>query len=155
MQVPILKFKKNNPVLQIKMVTPEDLTDIKKVRLFYLGKDSLWTRNSNPVQFGADEIPSGSITFKGNQRLDTGKNFFWLAYELADNANLYHKIDAGCIKITFSGNFYAKPGIVNPPVSQRIGVAVRQHMDDHVHTYRIPGIATKNKGTLLAIYDKY
>jgi len=96
MQVPILKFKKNNPVLQIKMVTPEDLTDIKKVRLFYLGKDSLWTRNSNPVQFGADEIPSGSITFKGNQRLDTGKNFFWLAYELADNANLYHKIDAGC-----------------------------------------------------------
>ena len=84
-QVPVLKFKKNNPVLQIKMVAPEDttshhvtsvtvtmegtedLTDIKTVRLFYLRKDSLWTRNSKPVQFGANEIPSGSITFKGSE----------------------------------------------------------------------------------------
>ena len=171
MQIPILKFKKNNPVLQIKMVTledtllhnvtsitvstegTEDLTDIKTVRLFYLGKDSLWIRNSKPVQFGADEIPSGSITFKGNQRLDTGKNFFWLSYELADNANLHHKVDAGCEKIIFSGNTYAVPEIKNPPVKQRIGVAVRKHMDDYVHTYRIPGLSTTNKGTLLAIYD--
>jgi len=171
MQVPVLKFKKNNPVLQIKMVTSEDaishnvtsvkvttegtedVSDIKTVRLFYLGKDSLWTRNSKPVQFGTDKISSGSITFKGNQRLDSGKNFFWLAYELADNANLHHKVDAGCIKVNFSGNTYAKPEMANPSVTQRIGVAVRQHMDDHVHTYRIPGIATTNKGTLLAIYD--
>jgi|GEM_PF-6493873 len=68
MQVPVLKFKKNNPVLQITMVTTEDtlshnvtsvtvstegtedLTDIKTVRLFYLGKDSLWTKKSKPVQ---------------------------------------------------------------------------------------------------------
>ena len=171
MQVPVLKFKKNNPVLQIKLLTSEDtlshnvtsvaittegtedITDIKTFRLFYLGKDSLWTRNSEPVQFGTDKTSSGSITFKGNQRLDPGKNYFWLAYELADNANLHHKVDAGCIKVTFSGNTYAKPEMANPPVTQRIGVAVRQHMEDQVHTYRIPGIATTNKGTLLAIYD--
>lgn len=35
----------------------------------------------------------------------------------------------------------------------RIGVAVRQHMQDEVHTSRIPGLATSKKGTLLAVYD--
>jgi len=171
MQVPVLKFKKNNPVLQIKLLTSEDtlshnvtsvaittegtedITDIKTFRLFYLGKDSLWTRNSEPVQFGTDKMPSASITFEGDQVLEQGKNFFWLTCELEDDANLYHRVDAGCTKVTFSGNTCVKPGITNPPVTQRIGVAVRQHMDDQVHTYRIPGIATTNKGTLLAIYD--
>lgn len=34
-----------------------------------------------------------------------------------------------------------------------LGVNVRQSGDDGVHSYRIPGLATSNKGTLLAIYD--
>ncbi len=189
MQVPILKFKKNNPVLQIKMVVSEgnwshrvtsitvstegtdDLADIRTVRLFYLGKDSLFLRYEKdieragnivdplyndevkPVEFGVDAMPSASITFEGDQVLEQGNNFFLLSYELADNANLHHKVDAGCIKITFTGNTSVKPGVVNPTVTQRIGVAVRQHTDDQVHTYRVPGLATTNEGSLLAIYD--
>lgn len=35
----------------------------------------------------------------------------------------------------------------------RVGVAVRQHKQDKVDTYRIPGLATAKDGTLLAIYD--
>ena len=30
---------------------------------------------------------------------------------------------------------------------------MRQHNQDNVHTYRIPGLATANDGTLLSIYD--
>jgi sialidase-1 len=189
MQVPVLKFKENNPVLQIKMVVSEDkrshrvtsisvstegtddLTDIKTVRLFYLGKDSLLMRYEKDiehagnivdplyddevklVEFGVDEMPSAFITFEGEQVLEQGDNFFLLSYELADNANLHHKVDAGCIKVTFAGNISLKPEVVNPVVSQRIGATVRQHMDDQVHTYRVPGIATTNKGSLLAVYD--
>ncbi|MCK4679435.1 MAG: exo-alpha-sialidase [Bacteroidales bacterium] len=189
MQVPVLKFKQNNLVLQIRIIAPgdalthnvtsvsvttegtDDLSDIKTVRLFYLGKDSLWTRyedgenvgsildplyfaeGSNPVQFGTDKMPSGSITFEDRQVLEPGSNFFWLTYELADDANLHHRVDAGCTKVAISGNTHLKPGIVNPPLTQRIGVAVRQRLDDLLNTYRVPGIATTNKGTLLAIYD--
>jgi sialidase-1 len=40
-----------------------------------------------------------------------------------------------------------------PDSSLRLGVAVRKHMQDNVHTSRIPGLATTNKGTLLAIFD--
>ena len=34
-----------------------------------------------------------------------------------------------------------------------MGVAVRQSGDDEVHTYRIPGLATTKKGTLIGVYD--
>ena len=113
----------------------------------------MWTKRSKPVQFGTDKRPEASVTFEGEQVLETGTNFFWLSFELEDDANLHHRVDAGCTRITFSGNTRLNPGITDPPVTQRIGVAVRQHMDDSVHTHRIPGIATTNNGTLLATYD--
>ena len=155
MQVPVLKLKKNNPVLQIRMLVSEDtrshrvtsvtvstegtddLTDIKTARLFYLGQDSQWTRyetdieragnildplydeDVKPVQFGADKMPSASITFEGDQVLEQGENFFSLTYELTNHANLHHKVDAGCIKVTFAGNISVKPEVVNPSVTQR------------------------------------
>ena len=171
LQVPVLKFKQNNPVLQISLsvskgassghVTSvtvntegcDDLSDIKTVRLFYLRGDSLWTRNSEPEQFGPDMKPSEFICFEGEQKLEEGRNFFWLSYELAEGANLHHRVDAGCTEINFSEHPRLKLKNMNPPVSQRIGVAVRQHKEDGVHTYRIPGITTSNQGTLLAIYD--
>ena len=171
LQVPVLKFKKDNPVLRIKMVLPEsetsslvesfrvnltgtdNLEDIKHVRLYYLGTDSLMTNTSQLVRFGQDMSPEKDLSFKGKQKLKTGDNYFWISCELTETASLSHKIDAGCTKISFSNNTFVKPQIFNPPVKQRIGVAVRQHMQDKVHTYRIPGIATTNNGTLLAIYD--
>src|SRR3546814_115182 len=33
------------------------------------------------------------------------------------------------------------------------GIALRRHGEDGVDTYRIPGLATSNKGTLIAVYD--
>jgi len=186
-QVPVLKYRENNPVLQIKVVVngdspssaitsvtvhtegTDDLDDIKAVRLFYTGRDSLWLRYEtipekagnildplydelSPSQFGPDMKPAPSITFKGDQVLEPGDNYFWVMVEIAENANLHHKIDAGCSRIKISGGNAIKPG-ADPPGKQRIGVAVRKHMDDRVDTYRVPGLATTTKGTLLAIYD--
>jgi sialidase-1 len=171
MQVAVLKMKENNPVLQLKInyagedtghqltsveintEGTDNLRDIRALRLFYLGQDSLWDDESSPVQFGADMEPAKSLKFSGEQELKHGKNFFWLTCEMADDADLHHKVDAGCIKVEFAGNTFAEPDIQNPPVKHRIGVAVRKHMDDGVHTYRIPGLTTTNEGTLLAVYD--
>ena len=36
---------------------------------------------------------------------------------------------------------------------QRVGVALRTAGQDDCHTYRIPGLATTNAGTLIAVYD--
>lgn len=189
MQVPVLKCKQHNPMLQIKMVAPEagpphrvtsvtvstqgtdDLADIKAVRLFYLGRDPFFIRyEADPehagnivdtlydqkvtiVQLGGDQAPAASATFEANQALAPGENFFWVTYELTDAADLHHKADAGCTEIRLDADTVVKPEPASPPVVQRIGVAVRQHMDNNVHTYRVPGLVTTKQGTLLAVYD--
>ncbi len=187
LQVPVLKYREHNPVLQIKVVVngdspsnvitsvtvhtegTDDLDDIKAVRLFYMERDSLWIKYEttpekagnildplynelSPLQFGPDMKPAPSITFKGDQLLEPGNNYFWVMVEIAENANLHHKVNAGCSRIKISGGNAIKPG-ADLPVKQRIGVAVRKHMDDRVDTYRVPGLATTTKGTLLATYD--
>lgn len=201
-QVPVLKFRQNNPVLQIKLNIPaetpspkvtsfsintdgtDDLSDIKAVRVFYMGKDSLWIKyekaaeiagniidpvypddfrpvhyvdpdiidDFKPVQFGNDMTAASSINISGEQNLEPGDNYFWVMYELSDEANLHNKVDGACMKISFADGSGIKP-VSNDAVVQRIGVALRQHLDDNVHTYRVPGLATTNNGTLLAIYD--
>ena len=202
LQVPVLKFRQNNPVLQIKLSIPadtpsqkvtsftittdgtEDLSDIKAVRVWFMGKDSLWVKyekasekaggivdpvypddfrpvhyvdpdiidDFKPVQFGDDMPAASEIIIMGEQNLEPGDNYFWVMYELSDEANLHNKVDGACINISFADGSVIKP-VYNNTVVQRIGVAVRQHLDDNVHTYRVPGLATTNNGTLLAIYD--
>jgi sialidase-1 len=201
-QVPVLKYRQNNPVLQIKLnisaespsqkVTEfsfttkgtDDLSDISAVRVFYMGKDSLWIKyekpaekagnivdpvyaddfgpahyvnpdfkdDFNPKQFGNDMPAASKIVIKGEQELEPGDNYFWLMYELTNEADLHNEVDGACINIRFADGSVIKPDYRNTVV-QRIGVAVRQHLDENVHTYRVPGLATTNKGTLLAIYD--
>ena len=43
--------------------------------------------------------------------------------------------------------------VSGPDDSRVFRTVVRKQGDDGVHTYRIPGLATSNKGTLLAVFD--
>ena len=45
------------------------------------------------------------------------------------------------------------PQVTSPEGDQRIGYAVRQRGDDGSKAFRIPGLATTNKGTLIGVYD--
>jgi sialidase-1 len=170
-QVPVLIGKNNNPVLRLKLEKPDyletvilkaitislngtdDLTDIKTVRIFYLGEIKNYENDIKKIQFGKDLNPDKLVLFEGNQKLDCKKNYFWVSFELSEKANLHHKVDVGCLKILLADGTTVKLNIKSPPIKQRIGVAVRKHMDDDVHTYRIPGLAITNNGTLLGIYD--
>ena len=167
-QIPVLKGKSNNPILQIKMVGgseeqlpsvvvslegTSDLNDIKSVQLFSMGQDSVWDSSKEYKQVGENKISSAKLTFSEDLPLDKKENNFYVTCKLADNANLHHKISARCDKIVLDDDSYVIPQSNSILLEQRIGVAVRQHMDENVDTYRIPGFATTNKGTLLAIYD--
>jgi sialidase-1 len=173
LQVPVLKYKKNNPVLQltVRVNGPESpqtisgiefstkgttrLGDIKTIRLFYAGNDGdvKWLEKSADMAPLAElRKAEEKITFSCQQTLQPGDNFFWLSYELNDNAGLLNVVAASCRKVSFK-SAEVTPSAGKHGIRQRIGVALRQHNDDSVHTYRIPGLATTNKGTLLAIYD--
>jgi sialidase-1 len=172
LQVPVLKYKKNNPVLQLNIrvsgTGPQtvdavefstegttQLKDLKMARLFYAGSDGdeKWLDKSADVAPVAELDKAGKkITFSCNQTLQPGDNFFWLSYELRDDAGLLNFVAASYRKVSLRSGSVV-PSNKTAGVKQRTGVALRQHNDDNVHTYRIPGLTTTNKGTLLAIYD--
>lgn len=172
-QVPVLILKKDNPILRIKITVPgngekEELTgmifstsgtsaikDIQQARLYYSGSDSGAVRSGSFQQanlFGTAGKVSEKISIKGSQSLPFGDHYFWLSYELTGKADMMHVVDANCITVSM-GKRTINPEPGTDKIRQRIGIAIRQHMQDSVHTHRIPGITTTKIGTLLAVYD--
>lgn len=49
--------------------------------------------------------------------------------------------------------FFLLPGYAALAQPASEGIALRRHGDDSADTYRIPGLATTGKGTLIAVYD--
>jgi sialidase-1 len=168
-QLPVLKGKSDNPVLRIKLSNVSegqklkgltistqgttDLKDIKYVRVWYYGKDSLpGTVMATKGKLFSSAAAKKEVVLNGDLSLAEGDNFLWLSYELGDKANLLNFIDAKAIAVQLDGKrlTFTQP---DNDLKQRIGVAVRQHDQDGVHTSRIPGLATTNKGTLIAVFD--
>jgi len=169
-QLPVLKLKVNNPIIRVKIVSPSegmvlsnlsidtdgttDLADIKAARLYYYGGDSMpgnmETTKARLVS-SIDNIQD-KLQFNEEQVLKKGDNYFWLSYELNDNADLHNFVDAKLLSAQVEGKRF-KPNKKENKIKQRIGVAVRKHKQDNVHTSRIPGLATTNKGTLIAVFD--
>jgi sialidase-1 len=161
---PVLKGKENNPILRLQVEGTSELDllegiqvttgatkkeNLKNIRVYYTEKDSLFNEN---ILFGASETIGKSSVINGSQDLKEGINYFWVSYELADNADLTEKVYVG-IDFASINNRNLVPN--NQPKSKalRLGVALRQHQDDNVHTYRIPGLTTSEDGSLLAVYD--
>jgi sialidase-1 len=164
-QVPVLINKENNPVLQMQLLSEgadsvrisgivlslkgtTDINDIRTVRIFCSGNEKEFVTK---MQYGKDREPSLNMLFSDDLAFSDTCNL-WVALELKSNASLTHKINILC-KYVKSGIDQIKPSCGNSPQKLRIALALRQHMDDNVNTYRIPGLATTKNGTLLANYD--
>lgn len=169
-QLPVLKNKENNPIVRVKVVADSDgqiltdvrfgtegttdLKDIKSAKLYYYGQDSLPGKMENiESRLYASVTDVGKkIVFSGNQKLNKGDNFFWLSFELEEHADLSHFVDAQFVSAKLDGK-KLRAKVTGNQLVQRIGVAVRKHNQDDVHTSRIPGLTTTNEGTLIAIFD--
>ena len=166
---PVLKFKEFNNVLQVCITVNDTLKsctlkgftinisgttdpdDIESVTLFYNGNFPGDLRE-DMVKFSLSEKIAPVIKLKGSMKLVNRKNYFWVSYKLKDTANPLNMTGCICEKvITDAGESIMEAYEGNRPM--RIGVALRKHNDDSVHTYRIPGLVTTTKGTLLAVYD--
>ncbi|MCA9217764.1 MAG: exo-alpha-sialidase, partial [Planctomycetales bacterium] len=96
--------------------------------------------------------PDSSASWKvAPQKLADGENFIWIGCKLKKNANIDSRVGAKVEQVRFSNGKTFK---LDAPASiQRMGLALRKAGDDGVHTFRIPGLATTNRGTLIGVYD--
>ncbi len=128
----------------------DDIKEVESVQLFYSGTEREF---ATATSFGTPLKPSQQLTFEGDQMLSAGTNVFWLSCKLSPTADLSHRVGAVCTSVGTSAGELAPAEDDTPGIRKRVGVALRQHMDDGVHTYRIPALATTPKGTLLSVYD--
>ncbi len=166
--LPVLTFKQKNKVVEVKLSIPEqgsdlaitamdfnlegttNLSDITAMEVYASFKEP---RFETGTKFGGSNQIKSQIRIKGHQPLQAGDNYFWLSMALRDTVDLSNKISAKSVSITLSNGQVLKPTLEKSTTSQRVGIALRQHNQDNVDTYRIPGLVTTNKGTLIAVYD--
>ena len=162
---PVLIRNEHNPLLSLTVTCEKPFVRMNSITVSLAGCDDLRDLESVQVYFsnaggGLDKTiafgdrlaAAKSITFRGHARLKAGANVFWLSCRLRSKASLIHKVDAAVTSVgTSSGAVLATDE--TPGVRKRIGLALRRHFDDGVHTYRIPALATTTEGTLLCVYD--
>lgn len=164
--IPVIKGLATNPVLRVNVFIAAEnavqqyqkiscsiqstaIKDIEKITLYQTGAEQ-FSANTPLVIY---KPTSANFDVPVALKLAPGLHFIWFSIELTAGASIDQKfelranqlVDANQKKITITqpaGN-YAKLK----------GVAVRKAGDDGVNTYRIPGIATTHKGTLLSVYD--
>ncbi len=135
--------------LSVSLAGTNDLDALASLTLFFTADKTAF---SPAVQFAERQKPAETITFRGEQSLQPGRNVFWLSCRLKDTADQLHRVAASCPAIeTTAGKL--RPRDESPAVQHRIGIALRRHNDDGVHTYRIPALTTTAGGTLLCAYD--
>jgi len=146
-----LTVNAKEPFVQVESITVslDGASDLESLQFYFTGDG---TGFSSEKPFGERIVPEKAIVFKGHARLNAGANHFWLSCRVRADADLSHKVDAAVTAVdTTAGRTI--PRDETPQVRKRIGIALRRHWDDGVHTYRIPALATTPTGTLLCVYD--
>ncbi len=135
--------------LHVTLDGTDDVADIESLSLFATGDKQEF---ATAIPFGKPHDAATTVAFRGDLVLRPGKNVLWLSCRLKPTADLSHKVRVACTSIeTTAGKLLVKD--LSPAVRQRVGVALRKHNDDGVHTYRIPALTTTPKETLLCVFD--
>ncbi len=165
-EVPVLTRKEENHVLTLQIKFKEqanfivqkiglnlkgttELSDIESIKVMY----SINPANPQSVQpYGKLMSPANTVIFTDKLNINAAEATFRVVVKLKDKINLLNRINVNCDYVETSVGIFI-PEEKPFPDGLRTGVALRQHGDDNVDTYRIPGLTTTKNGTLLAVYD--
>lgn len=152
------------------------LSQIKSVKLYYGGTEAPQDRGKKrfaPVEYISAHAPGRTLSanpsyaikkseatpqertvlLSGDQNLFPGTNFFWVSIEMKPDASLLTKVTAQITRVEAEGKSLPVKCVSASDVVRRMGVGVRHAGDDGAAAFRIPGLVTTNKGTLLGVYD--
>lgn len=152
------------------------LNEIKSVKLYYGGTEALQDRGKGrfaPVEYISSQQPGQTraanpsysikkaetkpaknvVRLDGKQTLFPGVNYFWVSLEMNPDASPDTKLTAEVTAAGADGKNLPVKSVSPAGLVRRMGVGVRHAGDDGSAAFRIPGLVTSNKGTLLGVYD--
>lgn len=153
-----------------------NLSDIEAVKLYYGGTKRLNANEKNvmlPIEYLSSHQPGKTlaanpsysvlkaivkkpqreIVLKADQALVKGPDFFWISLQMKPKASLQTKVVATVKEVTINHKQQPLRLLSGEGIEHRMGVGVRHAGDDGSAAFRIPGLVTTNKGTLLGVYD--
>ncbi|HHU97616.1 MAG: exo-alpha-sialidase [Bacteroidota bacterium] len=113
------------------------------------------TRCANPsYSLKVEEViaPVSEVIFSPDYKLFPGINYFWVSLQMIPNASLLSTIDVELTSVKLDGQ-EAPLAFATERATHRMGIGVRHAGDDGSASYRIPGLVTSKKGSLLGVYD--
>ena len=153
-----------------------NLSDVQAVKLYYGGTEALQDRGKNrfaPVDYISSHRPgntlaaipsysikcaevlqpSAKVVLKSHYKLFPGINFFWISLQMKPETSLFTKISSELQSVKIDGKEAICEERSPKDIIHRMAVGVRHAGDDGSASFRIPGLVTSNKGTLLGVYD--
>lgn len=165
--LPALVGASSSPLLKLKIkasgsLNPISLTqlqaalhfsdgDLESAQVGFSGSTSQFkTAKSFGKPIDLKSATGSAVTITGKQTLADGDNYIWITGRLRSNANTDRTVGAECFSVKFSNDKFVT---IDHKSIQRIGVALRKAGDEGINTFRIPGLATTNQGSLIGVYD--
>jgi sialidase-1 len=153
-----------------------NLSDIKSVKLYYSGTEARQNHDKNlfaPVAYMSNRTPGKTlaanpsysinksqvnnpgqkVTLSTSQTLFPGINYFWISLQMNPDAPLLDKVLVKIDAVKVNGKRSLLRTVSPENIVHRVGVGVRHAGDDGSAAFRIPGLVTTNKGTLIGVYD--
>lgn len=171
--IPTIKHFEMNPLFRIRVYVPAGKAlDVKslgvtfdknavdvidEIKVYNTLNEPTIARNS--VLLTTINKLSPQMEIPVDLKANAGITYVLLIVKLKEDADIDKKYTAKATHLTTAtGQKLKTPELVNSLETKtstvhRLGIAVRKAWQDSVHTYRIPGIATTDKGTLIAVYD--
>lgn len=164
--IPLFKGMEANPLLRIRIsisaggksislkslsctLNLDGLNSIEKIYVYVNEDEPLFSDKRKSIS-----IRPGSTSFNIPliANLKPGVHYIWLAAKLKDNANVDSKVvfDVKSLEDSNSKKYKVTQSGSNV---KRLGLVLKKAGEGGVNTFRIPGIATTNTGTLIGVYD--
>lgn len=181
-QTPVLIDREDNVLFYIRIDAPQGgqldcvelrldaatANSIRTLKLYYAGSDAADVAENK--MRATDYIPDGArqydatlsvlkdkrraaerVVLQGDIALFPGINYLWVSAQLKPRTSLLQRLSGEVQSVTIDNRKISPE--MRCVAAQRVAVGVRHSGDDGAKAYRIPGLVTTSKGTLLGVYD--
>ncbi|WP_083852717.1 LamG-like jellyroll fold domain-containing protein [Pedobacter arcticus] len=132
-----------------------NISDVDNIKVYYNKQKEKLDLNT-AILLGSVSPASGDLTVNGSQVLSSGYNYFFITYDVAENATEGNLLDAEVKSIVVGGasKTISPTATAGSRTILLTTTLVYQPGDAMADSYRIPAIATAKDGSLITAIDK-